>query len=147
MQQVIILGAGKSKQFVENPTNIKVNLQETVLDWQLSAFESEVSEFTFVGGYQFDKIAHKYPNLHTVFNAQWDKTACDVSLKNSGFSEAFPAFVIYGDILFRSQLIQQLLQTAEQDNDIVVAIDEDTSLLETKENSEAFINKQSNKKR
>ena len=51
MQQVIILGAGKSKQFVENPTNIKVNLQETVLDWQVSAFDGESSEFTFVGGY------------------------------------------------------------------------------------------------
>ena len=93
MQQVIILGAGKSKQFVENPTNIKVNLQETVLDWQISAFENEISEFTFVGGYQFDKIAHKYLNLHSVFNLQWDKTACDVSLKNSRFSETLPAFI------------------------------------------------------
>lgn len=73
MQQVIILGAGKSKQFVENPTNIKVNLQETVLDWQVSAFEGESSRLTFVGGYQFDKIAHKYPDLHFVFNSQWDK--------------------------------------------------------------------------
>ena len=70
---IIILGAGKSKQFVENPTNIKVNLQETVLDWQVSAFEGESSRLTFVGGYQFDKIAHKYPDLHFVFNSQWDK--------------------------------------------------------------------------
>ncbi len=124
MQQVIILGAGKSKQFVENPTNIKVNLQETVLDWQVSAFEGESSRFTFVGGYQFDKIAHKYPDLHFVFNSQWDKTACDVSLQNSGFVEDLPAFVAYGDVLFRSQLIQQMLQTAEQTNDAAIAIDE-----------------------
>lgn len=146
MQQVIILGAGKSKQFVENPTNIKVNLQETVLDWQVSAFEGESSRFTFVGGYQFDKIAHKYPDLHFVFNSQWDKTACDVSLQNSGFVEDLPAFVAYGDVLFRSQLIQQMLQTAEQTNDAAIAIDEDISLLETKENCEAFVDKQSNRK-
>ena len=127
MQQVIILGAGKSKQFVENPTNIKVNLQESVLDWQVSAFDKKNTTYTFVGGYQFDKIAHKYPNLHFVFNFQWDKTACDVSLKNSGFSEKLPAFVTYGDILFRSQLVQQILQAAEDTNDAVIAIDEDIS--------------------
>lgn len=146
MQQVIILGAGKSKQFVENPTNIKVNLQETVLDWQVSAFDGEGSQFTFVGGYQFDKIAHKYPNLHFVFNPQWDKTACDVSLQNSGFVEDLPAFVTYGDVLFRSQLIQQMLQIAEDANDVVVAIDEDTSLLNTKENCEFVINREDSKK-
>lgn len=139
MQQVIILGAGKSKQFVENPTNIKVNLQETVLDWQVCAFEGKDSDFTFVGGYQFDKIAHKYPNLHFVFNPQWDKTSCDVSLQNSGFSETSSAFVTYGDILFRSQLIKQILHLAEGENDIVVAVDKDTSLLDTKENCEFVV--------
>lgn len=146
MKQVIILGAGKSKQFVENPTNIKVNLQETVLDWQICAFEGKISEFTFVGGYQFDKIAHKYPNLHSVFNAQWDKTACDISLKNSGFSETSAAFITYGDILFRSQLVKQILKIAKQANDAVVAVDEDTSLFDTKENYEFFIDKRINKK-
>lgn len=146
MQQVIILGAGKSKQFVENPTNIKVNLQESVLDWQVSAFDKKNTTYTFVGGYQFDKIAHKYPNLHFVFNPQWDKTACDVSLKNSGFSEKLPAFVTYGDVLFRSQLVQQILQAAESTNDAVIAIDEDVSLLNTKENYEFVVDQQNGKK-
>ena len=146
MQQVIILGAGKSKQFIENPTNIKVNLQESVLDWQISAFDGENSEFTFVGGYQFDKITHKYPNLHFVFNPQWAKTACDVSLQNSGFSTTLPAFVCYGDILFRSKLIEQMLQVAQESNDGVVAIDNDAALFETKENCEAFSDVKNNKK-
>ena len=146
MQQIVILGAGRSRQFVENPTNIKINLQESVLDWQVCAFDEKISEFTFVGGYQFDKIAHKYSNLHFVFNPQWDKTACDVSLQNSGFSEDSPAFVTYGDILFRSQLIQQMLQVAKEANDVVIAIDEDVSLLETKENCEFVVDEKNNTK-
>ena len=146
MQQVIILGAGKSKQFVENPTNIKVNLQGSVLDWQLSAFDKKNTAYTFVGGYQFDKIAHKYPNLHFVFNPQWDKTACDVSLQNSNFSTTLPAFVCYGDILFRSKLIEQMQQVAQEANDGVVAIDDDEALFGTKENYEAFSDVKNNKK-
>ena len=146
MQQVIILGAGKSKQFVENPTNIKVNLKESVLDWQLSAFDKTNTTYTFVGGYQFDKIAHKYQNLHFVFNPQWDKTACDVSLQNSGFSTTLPAFICYGDILFRSKLIEKMLQVAQESNDGVVAVDEDTALFDTKENYEALTDPKSNKK-
>lgn len=137
MQQVIILGAGKSKQFIKNPANVKVNMLESVLDWQLSTFDKDKFQCTFVGGYKFDQVAHKYPNLHFVFNPQWENTSCDVSLQQSCLNEKLPAFICYGDILVRSQLIEQMLNESDS-SDVVVAIDTDVSLFKTKDNYETI---------
>lgn len=137
MQQVIILGAGKSKQFIKNPATIRVDAAKCALDWLLSAFDKEKSHYTFIGGYKFDEIAHKYPCLHFVFNPDWEKTACDVSLQLSCFDTKNPAFVCYSDLLLRSQLIKRMEQaSAETGNDIVIAIDSNQTLLNTKENCE-----------
>ncbi|MDR2397063.1 MAG: NTP transferase domain-containing protein [Puniceicoccales bacterium] len=138
-QQVIILGAGKSKQFLENPSIIHVDQETRTLDWLLNAFDKAITRYLFVGGYKMDEITHHYPYLHFVVNPIWKHSGCIESLRLSDFDPQLPAFVCYGDILVRPELVQKLLQTARQEDvDAVFALDSDPKTIEVKPDCECI---------
>ena len=138
MEQVIILGARSSKSFIKNPANIPIDCVKTVLDWQISAFDNRNVTFTFVGGSQIEHLSHEDSGVRFVFNPQWETTSCAVSLQLSDFNTNHPAFVCYADILFRSSLIDQISAESKGDCDVIVAVDHDLSLLNTKANYETI---------
>ena len=135
MIQTIVLGAGSSKFFTKHPATVSVDFK-TVLDWQVSAFDTKNTIFTFVGGNQIDHLSRENLNFRFIFNPQWENSSCAVSLQLSDFGIDRPAFVCYADILFRSSLIKQM--SKEEDCDVVVAVDRDVSLLNTKPNYETI---------
>jgi choline kinase/phosphohistidine swiveling domain-containing protein len=138
-QQVIILGAGKSKQFLENPSIIHVDQETRTLDWLLNAFDKTITRYLFVGGYKMNEITHHYPHLHFVVNPIWKHSGCIESLRLSDFDPQLPAFVCYGDILVRPKLVKKILQTARQDDvDVVFALDSDPKTIELKPDCECI---------
>ncbi|MBP5191143.1 MAG: hypothetical protein J6Z25_01050 [Opitutales bacterium] len=137
--QVIILGAGKAKQLVENPSLVRVGMEQCTLDWLLCAFGTHAA-FTFVGGYKLEEITKRYPQLQFHVNNDWQQTGCNLSLKWSQFDPKIPAFVCYGDILLRPELLEKMRQAGEDASvDAVVAIDSDRSLLTTKPSYERMM--------
>ena len=137
--QCIILGAGRSKQLTQNPALVNIDQDQCTLDWLLKTVGANACSSIFVGGYTFDTIAQKYPQLRFVCNAQWAKTGCETSLYLSQFDPKLPAFICYGDILVRSALVELVLKVAEaDDSDGVITLDSHTQLLDTKENYECF---------
>ena len=112
LRQVVILGAGKTKSLLKNPSLVSVGVKQCALDWLLSAFEGEHARYFFVGGYQCDAIAKKFPHLRLILNPQWEQTGCDASLRLAPLDIQRPAFICYGDILLRYALVEQMAQSA-----------------------------------
>lgn len=138
-QQLIILGAGKSNQFLENPAIITIDDRKRTLDWLLSAFDPKKTHYTFVGGYQIEKITKQYPQLHFTLNPGWDHTGALDSLRLAEIDSSLPAFICYGDILIQPKLIETIqLISATKDADIVLALDSDLESLDSKPNLETL---------
>lgn len=138
-QKVIVLGAGRSKQLTTNPSLVNISLESRTLDWILHAFDPEKTEYHFVGGYQLDTIAHKYHQFSFSLNPDWESTGCIGSLGMVDLEPPKPTFICYGDILFRSRLVDLFLEQAEKSNaDVWVALDSDPALLEAKPDGETL---------
>ena len=138
MPQIIILGAGASKFFTKNTANIPVDCAKTVLDWQIDAFKGKDATFTFIGGNQIEHLAYEGSDVHFVFNSQWEDSSCAASLQLSDFNTESSVFVCYADVLFRRSLIERILSESKGDCDVVVAIDRDLSLPDTKADYETI---------
>ncbi len=136
-QQLIILGAGKSNQFLENPAIITIDDTKRTLDWLLSAFDPKETHYTFVGGYQIEKITKHYPQLHFILNPEWDHTGALDSLRLAEIDPSLPAFICYGDILIQPKLVESILQASQdQHSDVILALDSGLEGLDSKPNLE-----------
>lgn len=113
--KLIVLGAGRHF-FGESPFGVReVESNRRVLDIQLAAFTDQAVEVLFVGGYDIEEILSTYPDLEFVTNNDWESTGSSRSLAlalnrlgkaSEGHEEVF---ICYADILFRDDLISQLM--------------------------------------
>ncbi|MDP9940104.1 PEP/pyruvate-binding domain-containing protein [Ectopseudomonas alcaliphila] len=116
----VILGAGRPHHGSEHVALRSAGGDARVLDWLIGAFTFVRPAVHFVGGYQADDVAGKYPDFQYVLNADWETTGAAYSLLKSPLHEFTECFVSYADILFRESLIKAM---AETEGDVVVAVD------------------------
>lgn len=116
----IILGAGRPHHGEEHVALRTAGGDSRVLDWLLGAFAFLKPPVHFIGGYQVDDVAKRYPDFQYVLNSEWEKTGAAYSFLKSPFNEFRDCFVSYSDILFRESLIRAMYAI---DADVVVAVD------------------------
>jgi choline kinase len=100
-----------------------VSDERRVLDWLIESFENtlEEPEIHFVGGYRMEDVFEEYPAIHFSRNEDWERTGTLGSLLSSPFDDTFPLFICYSDIVFRSDVVADLV---EVDAEVAVAVDE-----------------------
>lgn len=118
--RLIILGAGKPFSGEEHSVLRGTTGRRRVLDWLLHAMRFVGPTVHFVGGYQLDEIAERYPELHYSVNPHWQTTGAAASLLEAPLSNQAVHFVSYSDVLFRDSAVQSL---ASSEADIAVLVD------------------------
>ena len=117
---LIILGAG-APHVGQIPTVLsETTVGISVLDWTLKSSKSFVAQTTFIGGYQVDAIRAQHPELRIIENQDWARTGSGASLLLGILHEKQPLLACYGDILFRSSVLESMNQS---NADIVIAYD------------------------
>lgn len=116
----VILGAGRPHHGSEHVALRSAGNDARVLDWLIGAFTIMKPAVHFVGGYQAEYVARKYPDFQYVLNSDWETTGAAYSLLKSPLHEFTECFVSYADILFRESLIMAMSET---EGDVVVAVD------------------------
>jgi glutamine kinase len=91
-----------------------------VLDWLLQAVSGLQPEVHFVGGYQVEDVARRYPEFYYVVNPEWEQTGPVVSLLQVPLDRGSDWYVSYADILFHDTVVEEM---ASVDADVVVAAD------------------------
>lgn len=119
--RVIILGAGRPNQGVAPAALTPVQGDSRLLDWLMAAFKAVCRpNFQFVGGYHFEEIAQRYPEIKFSFNPNWQSSGSVRSLLSGSLPEVGSLLVTYADIVLRSQTIAAVL---EEQADIVLGMD------------------------
>ena len=118
--RLIILGAGKPFKGEQHSVLRGATGRRRVLDWLLHAMRPVEPEVHFVGGYQLDAVAERYPHLHYSVNASWETTGAAASLLEAPLNPRAVHYVSYADILFRDSAVEVL---ADCTADIAVLVD------------------------
>jgi len=118
--RLIILGAGKPFSGEQHSVLRGTTGRRRVLDWLLHAMRSVEPAVHFVGGYQLDEIAERYPELHYSVNPHWQTTGAAASLLEAALTDQAVHYVSYADVLFRDSAVQSL---SASDADIAVLVD------------------------
>jgi choline kinase/phosphohistidine swiveling domain-containing protein len=119
---IVILGAGEP-HFGREPSAIqKTSGNRRTLDWIIESFNSVFSDpqLRFVGGYRFEDVIRKYPDIHFTRNEDWRSTDAVGSLLSAPLSDGSPLYVVYADTIFEATTLQKL---EAQDADVTVAVD------------------------
>lgn len=116
----VILGAGRPFQGTDHTALRSAFGQSRVLDWLLHSVAFLDPRVHFVGGYQFDAIAERYPAFQYTFNREWENSRAAYSFLQVPFNDSNECLVSYADILFRETLVKAMVDV---DADIVVAVD------------------------
>lgn len=115
----VILGAGAPHQGGQ-PALLESVSGVTVTNWLCNAISAPEVQVYLVLGYHFDDIAQAYPGIKSVVNPSWESTGSTESLFLLNLENVTDLLVCYGDVLFRSQLVDGLRQI---DAPVVVAWD------------------------
>jgi len=118
--RLIILGAGKPFSGEQHSVLRGTTGRRRVLDWLLHAMRTVEPSIHFVGGYQLDEIAERYPELHYSVNPNWQSTGAAASLLEAPLTDQTIHYVSYADVLFRDSAVQAL---AASEADIAVLVD------------------------
>ena len=116
----IILGAGRPYRGEESSSLKKISENTRVLDWTLQAVKYLNPEVHFVAGYQIEEIVSKFPNLLYTVNPEWKSTGPVFSLLQARPEPSSDCIVSYGDILFRQDVVQKLI---DLDSEVGIAVD------------------------
>lgn len=118
--RLIILGAGKPFSGQQHSVLRGATGHRRVLDWLLHAMRTVNPEIHFVGGYQLDAVADRYPELSYSFNPHWETTGAAASLLEVPLDREAIHYVSYADILFRDSSVEAL---AACESDIALLVD------------------------
>lgn len=118
--RLIILGAGRPFRGEQHSVLRGATGRRRVLDWLLHAMRVVQPSVHFVGGYQLDEIAGRYPDLHYSLNPDWETTGAATSLLEAPLNGQAVHYVSYADVLFRDSAVQSL---SKSDADIAVLVD------------------------
>ena len=123
--KAIIIGAGRGRRLMplteDTPKCFAEGGGKRILDWALEAFRaSGIDNVVFIGGYQIEKVRAAYPDLTFCHNAAWEQNNILASLfyAESHFGEGFVCS--YADILYRSRVVQRLMDSP---HDITLVVD------------------------
>ena len=123
--RAIILGAGSGSRMGQHTKDIpKVLLDingKSILERQISLLrEHGVNEIFVVTGYKREK--HILKDIEYVFNPRYSETEQLASMVVARTKVSDDVLIIFGDIIFDSQILQQILAS---NDDIAIAIDLD----------------------
>ncbi len=116
----IVLGAGRPYKGEQSTSLKKISKNTRVLDWTLQAAKYLNPEVHFVAGYQIEEIVSKFPNLHYTMNPEWRSTGPVASLLQIRPEPSSDCIVSYGDILFRQDAVEKLI---DLDCEVGIAVD------------------------
>ena len=123
--RAIILGAGSGSRMGQHTRDIpKVLLDingKSILERQISLLrEHGVNEIFVVTGYKREK--HVLKDIEYIFNPRYSETEQLASMMVARTKVSDDVLIIFGDIIFDSQILQQILVS---NDDIAIAIDLD----------------------
>jgi len=123
--RAIILGAGSGSRMGQHTKDIpKVLLDingKSILERQISLLrEHGVNEIFVVTGYKREK--HVLKDIEYIFNPRYSETEQLASMMVARTKISDDVLIIFGDIIFDSQILQQILASKD---DIAIAIDLD----------------------
>lgn len=118
--RLIILGAGRPFRGEQHSVLRGATGRRRVLDWLLHAMRIVQPRVHFVGGYQLDEIAERYPDLHYSLNPDWETTGAAASLLEAPLNGLAVHYVSYADVLFRDSAVQSL---SLSNADVAVLVD------------------------
>lgn len=120
MQRLIVLGAGKPHKG-EQPSALQdLQVNKTILHWQMEAASLDGAEITFVGGYKLSEIKKNFSDIKIIENKRWESTGPVGSLLLSPLKNETSIIICYSDILFRKETLSKLSQKKA---DICIAFD------------------------
>ena len=108
----------------------KVTIEKSVIDWQLNAFEDNIQDLTFVGGYGIDRVIKEYPNFIYVYNDIWMNSGPCMSLLHALgqlphlIETEYDLCILYSDILVRKELINKIFKTEYCNKQVSVVTDD-----------------------
>lgn len=119
--QVIILGAGKPFSGEHPSALAETPSGRRVLDWLLDAFSVlGEAEFHFVGGYRFEEVVARYPNIYFSVNPDWKHSGATGSLLSAPLDANRPAYACYADTVFSPEVVVSLSRSSA---DITICLD------------------------
>ena len=123
--RAIVLGAGSGSRMGQHTKDIpKVLLDingKSILERQISLLrEHGVNEIFVVTGYKREK--HILKDIEYIFNPRYSETEQLASMMVARTKVSDDVLIIFGDIIFDSQILQQILAS---NDDIAIAIDLD----------------------
>jgi len=123
--RAIVLGAGSGSRMGQHTRDIpKVLLDingKSILERQISLLrEHGVNEIFVVTGYKREK--HVLKDIEYIFNPRYSETEQLASMMVARTKVSDDVLIIFGDIIFDSQILQQILAS---NDDIAIAIDLD----------------------
>ena len=120
MSEFIILGAGKPFSGTQPAVLKSTSANSPVLDWLLQSVKPLNPKTQLVGGYYIEDIQARFPNLHCIFNRDWESTGPVGSLLSLDLEIETDCYVSYSDIVYREDVVKALSAT---NSDVVVAVD------------------------
>lgn len=108
---IVILGAGKPVSG-ETPAALRrTAVGEVSLRWMLHSLAPVAGQTTFVAGFGAEAVQAQagLAGLSIVENPDWQETGSAASLLQAPTRPGQPLLAVYGDILFRRELIERLL--------------------------------------
>lgn len=118
--RLIILGAGRPYRGKRHVALRGTPGQGRILDWLIHAVSSLDPDIYFVGGYQVEEVARRYPAFNYVVNPKWEETGAVASLLEAPLDHRVSQYVTYADIVFHDDVIAEMESV---ESDIVVASD------------------------
>src|SRR5262245_20400782 len=112
--RAIIIGAGRGRRLMpttaDNPKCFAEVRGKRLLDWTLEAFRKHgLNDFTFIGGYQIDKVRRDYPSFTFRHNDNWENNNILASLFYAEHLMDEPFMCCYSDILFTADVVARAL--------------------------------------
>ncbi len=112
--KAIIIGAGRGRRLMPTTADTPKCLADVggraILDWILDAFAAHaITQVSFIGGYQIDKVRAAYPALRYHHNAEWESNNILVSLMCAESEMDDPFICCYSDILFTPEVVRRAL--------------------------------------
>ncbi len=112
-ENAIILGAGAPHRGDTPSVLWDTGSGKLILNWILDALNFPYLNINFVAGYKADKIINNFPNINFSLNEKWESMGSTGSLLSQELDVSKPLLISYGDILFRKNLIGQVIKSSK----------------------------------
>ena len=125
IKKAIIIAAGRGRRLMPTTADTPKCYAEVhgkrLLDHALGAFRGAgITDITFIGGYQIDKVKRDYPQFSFRHNTGWEHNNILLSLMHAEDQMADGFVCCYSDILFTSDVVKRVLANP---GDIVLSVD------------------------